>query len=62
MLNTMLARRQRSNGRMTRALTPEQARSSAITIERLPGVDTRLGAQPSRDGCRLGLSGQPAVI
>jgi hypothetical protein len=52
----------RSNGRVAEVLTPEQACFSTITIERLPGVDARLGAQPTRDGGKLGVTGQPIVI
>jgi len=35
---------------------------STITIKRLPGVDARLGAQTTRDGSKLGVTGQPIVM
>ena len=52
----------RSNRRVAEVLTPEQACFSTITIERLPGVDAQLGAQTTRDGGKLGVTGQPIVI
>src|SRR5271166_1943042 len=52
----------RSNGTIAEVLTPEQACFSTITIERVPGVDTCLGAQTTRDSCKLGVPGQPIVI
>jgi hypothetical protein len=52
----------RSNGRVAELLTPEQACFSTITIERGPRIDARLGAQTSREGCKLGVSSQFIVI
>jgi hypothetical protein len=52
----------RSSGRMIETLTPEQARFSAIAIERVPGVDARLVAQTTRDVSKRGVSGQPIVV
>jgi hypothetical protein len=51
-----------SNGSIAEVLTPEQASSSTITIKRVPRVDARLGAQTSREGCKLGVSSQFIVI
>ena len=54
-------KRGRSNGPIE-LLTPERACLSAITIKRVLGVDARLGAQTTRDGGKLGVTGQPIVI
>src|SRR5271166_71667 len=51
-----------SNGSIAEVLTPDQASSSTITIKRVPRVDARLGAQTSREGCKLGVSSQFIVI
>jgi hypothetical protein len=55
-------KRGRSNGLIAEVLTPEQASFSTITIERALGVDARLSAQTTREGCKLGDAGQPIVI
>ncbi len=43
----------RSKGRIAEVLTPEQAGLSAIAIERLPGIDARLGAEIARQAGKL---------
>jgi hypothetical protein len=47
---------------MAEMFTPEQARFSAKAIERVPGIDSRLGAQTIRDGSKLAVIGQLLVI
>jgi hypothetical protein len=52
----------RSNGPIAEVLTPERACFLTISIERVPGVDARLGAQTPRESCKLGVTGQSIVI
>ena len=45
-------------GASAEVLPPEQACLATIAIERLLGVDGRLGAQITRNGCKSGVSRQ----